>query len=84
MSVKRSLDIDATRERLTSLGLMHAAAQLEPLLSEAVKTETAPQTFVDQLLEAEHLGREGRRVRTALRLPSLPTGLTLADFDFAF
>ena len=32
MSVKRSLDIDATRERLTSLGLMHAAAQLEPLL----------------------------------------------------
>jgi DNA replication protein DnaC len=84
MTAKRKLDIDATRERLTALGLIHAAEQLESLLSEAVKAETAPHAFVDQLLEAEHLGRETRRVRTALRLSSLPTGLTLADFDFAF
>jgi len=84
MTAKRKLDIDATRERLIALGLMHAAEQLEPLLSEAVKTATAPHAFVDQLLEAEYLGREGRRVRTALRLSSLPTGLTLTDFDFAF
>jgi DNA replication protein DnaC len=84
MTTKRKLDIDATRERLTALGLMHAAEQLEPLLSEAVKTATAPHAFVDQLLEAEYQGREGRRVRTALRLSSLPTGLTLTDFDFAF
>ncbi len=84
MNAKRKLDIDATRERLTALGLIHAAEQLEPLLSEAVKAETAPHAFVDQLLEAEYLGRETRRVRTALRLSSLPSGLTLADFDFAF
>lgn len=84
MSAKRKLDIDATRERLAGLGLIHAAEQLEPVLSEAVKSGTAPHAFVDQLLEAEHLGREGRRVRTALRLSSLPSGLTLADFDFAF
>jgi hypothetical protein len=46
MSAKRKLDIDATRERMTTLGLMHAAEQLEPLLSEAVKTATAPHAFV--------------------------------------
>ena len=84
MTAKRKLDIDATRESLTALGLMHAAEQLEPLLSEAVKTATAHHAFVDQLLEAEYLGGEGRRVRTALRLSSLPIGLTLTDFDFAF
>ena len=63
---------------------MHATEQLEPLLSEAVKAATAPHAFVDQLLEAGYLGREGRRVRTALRLSSLPTGLMLTEFDFAF
>jgi DNA replication protein DnaC len=84
MNAKRKLDIDATRERMIALGLMHAAEQLEPLLSEAVKNGTAPHAFVDQLLDGEHQGRESRRVRTALRLSSLPTGLTLADFDFAF
>jgi DNA replication protein DnaC len=84
MSAKRKLDIDATRERLSTLGLMHAAEQLEPLLSEAVKQGSAPHAFVDQLLDIEHQGRESRRVRTALRLSSLPNGPTLADFDFAF
>jgi len=84
MNAKRKLDIDATRERMTALGLMHAAEQLEPLLSDAVKNATAPHAFVDQLLETEYQGRESRRVRTALRLSSLPSGLTLADFDFAF
>src|SRR5690606_31304874 len=34
--------------------------------------------------DAEHQAREERRVRTALRLSSLPTGQSLADFDFAF
>ena len=84
MSAKRKLDVDATRERMIGLGLTHGAEQLERLLSEAVSAGTAPHAFVDQLLEAEHLGRESRRVRTALRLSSLPTGSTLADFDFAF
>lgn len=36
------------------------------------------------LLELEHQGREARRVKAALRLSSRPSGLTLADFDFAF
>ena len=81
---RRRLDVDRTRERLLGLGLAHAADQLEPLLSEAVKEGHAPHAVVDALLEAEHQAREGRRVRTALRLSSLPNGQTLADFDFAF
>jgi len=66
------------------LGLANGAEQLETLLTEAVKQEIPPHTFRDQILTAEHQGREARRVKTALRLSSLPTGLTLADFDFAF
>lgn len=81
---KRKLDIDTTRERLQLLGFGYGAEQLETLLSEAVKQEIAPHAFLDQILEAERSGREGRRVKTALRLSSLPTGPTLGDFDFAF
>ena len=36
------------------------------------------------LLGAEISGRESRRVKTALRRSNLPTGQTLANFDFAF
>jgi DNA replication protein DnaC len=81
---RRKLDVDRTRERLLELGLAHAADQLEPVLSDAVKEGHAPHAVLDTLLDAEHQAREGRRVRTALRLSSLPTGQTLADFDFAF
>src|SRR6478752_5304755 len=81
---KHKLYIDRTRERILAFGLVHAADQLDPMLSEAVKRETAPHSFIDRLLEAEYRGREARRVRTALRLSNLPTGHTLADFDFAF
>jgi DNA replication protein DnaC len=81
---KRKLDIDHTRERLLALGLPYAADQFESVLSEAVKQAIPPHAFLDQMLDSEHQGRESRRVRTALRLSSLPSGLTLADFDFAF
>ena len=81
---RRKLDVDLTRERMSALGLMHAAEQLDPALSEAVKQGIAPHALLDQLLELEYQGREGRRVRTALRLSSLPQGLTLGSFDFAF
>ncbi len=40
--------------------------------------------FLVALLGAETSGRESRRVKTALRLSNLPTGQTLANFDFAF
>jgi DNA replication protein DnaC len=84
MSAKRKLDLDRTRERLLALGLTHAAESLDGVLSEAVKDDASPHLAIDALLEAEISIREARRVKTGLRLSSLPTGHTLAEFDFAF
>ena len=78
------LDLDRSREHLISLGLNHAAEQLDTALSDAVKTDASPHAVIDALLGAEISAREARRVKTALRLSSLPTGQTLTEFDFAF
>lgn len=78
------IDLDVTRERLGKLGLVHASEQLATWLAEAVTEETPPQRFLDRLLEHELRAREERRVRTSLILSGLPTGQTLANFDFAF
>ena len=79
-----SVDIDVTRERLGKLGLLHAVEQLSTWLAEAVAEETPPHRFLDRLLEHELRARDERRVRTSLVLSGLPTGQTLANFDFAF
>lgn len=84
MSAKPKLDIDRSREQLEALGLVHAAAALEQTLSAAVKQATSAHGFLDQLLRSELDERDQRRVRTSLRLSNLPTGMTLADFDFTF
>lgn len=81
---RQKLDIDRTRERLVQLGCVHAAEQLDTLLAEAVRKPVAAHEFLEALLGAETSGRESRRVKTALKLSSLPTGQTLANFDFAF
>jgi len=77
-------DIDRTRDHLNALGFLHAAAGLDTMLAAAVKETVAPHAFLDQLLAAEIVGREERRVKSMLRLSGLPTGQTLANFDFAF
>lgn len=79
-----TLDIDRTRERLVTLGLGYAAAHLEATLSEAVKEPMPPHAFLDRLLSGEIAGREERRITLSLRLSNLPTGQTIANFDFAF
>jgi DNA replication protein DnaC len=79
-----SVDLDAIRQRLERLGLAHAAEQLDPLISEAVKHNSAPHQLVDQLLDAELDRREERRLRTSLRLSGVPNGHTLGNFDFSF
>lgn len=84
MSAKPKLDIDRSREQLEALGLVHAAAALEHTLSQAVKASTTAHGFLDQLLRSELEERDQRRMKTSLRLSNLPTGMTLADFDFAF
>lgn len=79
-----TVDLDATRQRLERLGLLHAAEQLDPLISEAVKHNTAGHQLVDQLLDTELERREERRLQTSLRLSGLPNGHTLGNFDFSF
>ena len=78
------IDIDKTRSRLERLGLLHAAERLDELLAASIKQDGGPQRFVDELLRGELRWREERRVRTSLKLSGLPTGQTLADFDFSF
>ncbi|NWF65717.1 MAG: ATP-binding protein, partial [Chloroflexi bacterium] len=78
------VDLDKTRERLTRLGLVHAADKLGEQVALATKETQAPHRFLDNLLEAELAARDERRVRTSLRLSGLPTGQTLSNIDFAF
>jgi DNA replication protein DnaC len=78
------VDLDATREKLGRLGLVHATDHLAETLGDAVKDSWPPHRFLDQLLEHELRIREERRLKTALRLSGLPTGQTLGNFDFAF
>jgi DNA replication protein DnaC len=83
-AARPKLDIDTTRDRLMALGCTHAAEQLDQMLTEAVRQEIPAHNFLDRLLQAELSGREGRRVKTSLRLSNLPVGQTLENFDFAF
>lgn len=78
------VDLDATRERLLRLGLGHAADLAEEHITAAVKDSVSTHRFLDQLLDVELTRREERRIRTSLKLSGLPTGQTLADFDFGF
>jgi DNA replication protein DnaC len=78
------VDLDATRDRMTRLGLQRAAELVAEHVAEAVKESTPPHRFLDRLLEEELSFRDDRRVKTSLRLSGLPHGQTLASFDFAF
>ena len=77
-------DVDALRERLLALRLCFAAEALDELLTEAVKTELNSAEFLDALLRLELERQEERRIAQAIRISHLPTGPTIANFDFAF
>ena len=84
MSAPRvKLDIDASREKLASLGCGYAAEALEGLLAEAVRNEMPAHVFLDRLLDTELAGREERRIKAMLKVSKIPTGQTLENFDFA-
>jgi DNA replication protein DnaC len=76
--------VDELRQRLSGLGLSHAAEALAEELSEAVKHDRAGHVLLERLLTREVSARDERRVRTSLRLSNLPPGMTLGNFDFAF
>ena len=73
-AARPKLDIDTTRDRLMALGCMHAAEQLDQMLTEAVRQEVPAHNFLDRLLQAELSGREGRRVKTSLKLSNYRLG----------
>jgi DNA replication protein DnaC len=83
-AAKGRVDLDATRQSLEHLGLLHAAERLGELLSEAAKQNLAAHHVLDQLLALELGQREERRIKTSLKLSGLPPGQTLGNFDFAF
>lgn len=77
-------DIGRLRDQLERLGLTFAAEHLAGAVTEAVKEDQGPASLLDALLSLELERREERRVRKALQLSGLPTGQTIANFDFAF
>lgn len=78
------LDMDKTVGMLEQLGMGHAAEQLPTLLSDSVKNNVTPHSFLEHVLSVESDRREESRIRTSLRLSGLPTGQTLGNFDFGF
>ena len=77
-------DLKTLVDQLVKLGLDFAAEALPAILTRAVKEDMGSPALLEQLLRSELERREERRVRTSLRLSGLPTGQTLANFDFAF
>ena len=77
-------DLGTLVDQLVKLGLDFAAEALPAILTRAVKEDLGSPALLEQLLRGELERREERRVRTSLRLSGLPTGQTLANFDFAF
>lgn len=78
------VDLDRLRTRLERLGLSFAAERLTDVLTDAVKHDRDGPALVGALLDIELERREERRVTKALQLSALPTGQTIANFDFAF
>ena len=66
------VDLDATREKLGRLGLLHASDHMGETLAEAAKNDWPPHRFLDRLLEDELRVREERRLRTATWFRSGP------------
>ena len=77
-------DLGTLVDQLVKLGLDFAAEALPAILTRAVKEDLGSPALLEQLLRGELERREERRIRTSLRLSGLPTGQTLANFDFAF
>ncbi len=82
--IQGRVELDQTRELLVKLGLEYAADVVAEHLTAAVSDNLAPHQFLDRLLTHELERSEERRVARALRMSRLPTGQTLANFDFSF
>jgi len=79
-----TLDLDATRAHLMRLGFTHVVPILGDLVEEGVRQKKTPHEVLHDVLDAEVVFREERRVSTSLKLSGLPPGKTMETFDFAF
>jgi DNA replication protein DnaC len=77
-------DVEGLAQRLEALKLGFAAAAIGELLSGAVQQQQSFAAFLDALLRLELERQEERRVAQAIKISHLPTGPTIANFDFAF
>lgn len=77
-------DVHGLAQRLEALKLPFAAEAVGELLTAAVKQSQSFGAFLDSLLRLELERQEERRVAQAIRISHLPTGPTVANFDFAF
>jgi DNA replication protein DnaC len=84
MSARTKVDLDATAERCTALGLTYAAECLPELVEEASRENLSPLGFFHHVLERELERKTERRVATSLKLSGLPTGKTIEGFDWTF
>jgi DNA replication protein DnaC len=80
----KPVDASALGAKLSKLGLAFAAEGLSEALAAEVAEPRGPGWMLDNLLALEAERREERRVRKSLQLSGLPTGQTVASFDFAF
>lgn len=83
-AVPEKIDMDGLRGQLDNLGLVFAAEQLSTRLADATKNKLGMVGFLKSMLDDELEQREERRIRTALKLSSLPTGQTMSNFDFTY
>lgn len=76
----RPPDLPAVVEHLHHLGLVHAADQVPAMITRAMKKQSGPCAFLEEVLRIEIESREERRVKTAIKLAAMPTGATLSNF----
>jgi DNA replication protein DnaC len=76
--------LDRIRRHLVGLSMPRALEVLEHILRRIERGEISALEAIDTLLGEELTLREGRRVRSALKMGRLLTIKTLSGFDFAF
>ncbi|AWK85404.1 IS21-like element helper ATPase IstB [Azospirillum thermophilum] len=84
MSTGAASTLDRIRHHLVGLKMPRALEVLEHLLRQLERGEISALEAIDALLDAELSLREGRRVKTALKMSRLLDIKTLAGFDFSF
>lgn len=76
--------LDRVRRHLVGLRMPRALEVLDHTMQQLERGEIGAVEAIDCLLAEEFTGREGPRVKAALRMARLSTVKTLSSFDFSF